>query len=259
MRSHVVSDWVLLRQRFEDVPGRTIWSYWLVRTGPGRIGVERYVLDIGLDSPRALYRRQTLPLHRRLRTPFHFDDRRSPFQDAVPGQFALDEIVITSPKIPETNGQQLRVWAEGTISLNLLDRVHVAGLTPSELDARLKAMMSEYYDNPDIRAAVVASNKPFAVSRTTEHSIAGVRLQRTTVGAVMRGPKGEGFGVVVPFWLLALLAFLPAFWWWLLRRRRERRRAGGLCADCGYDLRATPGRCPECGAVAAAGLKTEAR
>jgi hypothetical protein len=53
-------------------------------------------------------------------------------------------------------------------------------------------------------------------------------------------------GFAVPYWFLTLAAgAFPIFW---LRDCLKRTRPG-YCATCGYDLRATPDRCPECGSV----------
>jgi hypothetical protein len=59
--------------------------------------------------------------------------------------------------------------------------------------------------------------------------------------------SNRGLEVVVPLWvILPWFAALPAWrgWrWW----RRRRQYGAGLCPRCGYDLRATPEQCPECG------------
>ncbi len=57
------------------------------------------------------------------------------------------------------------------------------------------------------------------------------------------------------FWLLAVApplagaAGLYAYRRDQSARQRERRSRTGCCQGCGYDLRATPSQCPECGTI----------
>jgi hypothetical protein len=95
---------------------------------------------------------------------------------------------------------------------------------------------------------------------------AGFRLRdRGTVSPRVRsaalGPPaprivGRQRELQLPYYFLFLLSAMPPLFWlrsWYLHGYRHRRRvARGLCGHCGYDLRATPDQCPECGAMAAA-------
>ena len=79
-----------------------------------------------------------------------------------------------------------------------------------------------------------------------------------TLGLVWRNPTFTRYGwaftgrqVTLPRWFLIGAGLSPAL---LLTARavvrahlHRRRRRRHICASCGYDLRATPERCPECG------------
>jgi hypothetical protein len=52
---------------------------------------------------------------------------------------------------------------------------------------------------------------------------------------------------ICPTWAVIAVLLLPTGLWAGVGWRQRRRTAAGHCANCGYDLRATPEKCPECG------------
>ena len=96
-----------------------------------------------------------------------------------------------------------------------------------------------------------------AVHRARERQMRAV-VRWQAAKATGRGDSRAGFMwyagdgrtsrfAATPYWCLFAIAALAPAAQLLLRLHRRRRARGGLCAACGYDLRATPGRCPECG------------
>ena len=79
---------------------------------------------------------------------------------------------------------------------------------------------------------------------TRGHRFAGFAAARMSVP-----DERDYLLITVPHWFVALLFSGCPTWWWIKRRVRY---GPGLCQRCGYDLRATPDRCPECGTVSAA-------
>ncbi|MDB5320318.1 MAG: hypothetical protein JWN40_1949 [Phycisphaerales bacterium] len=80
----------------------------------------------------------------------------------------------------------------------------------------------------------------------------GIGAGALPIGGVFRTyPRFSYVEVGTPYWTLALAPLSPLVLLSMVRLRRRQvrrlREQTGRCVRCGYDLRETPGVCPECG------------
>ncbi|HEX4793374.1 MAG TPA: hypothetical protein VH370_06260 [Humisphaera sp.] len=89
-------------------------------------------------------------------------------------------------------------------------------------------------------------NSPEGIAQAQAQLIANARAL-TAARAMMPVAVPGARTLVVSMWVLFLpLLVLPVIWI-AAARRTSKRRLLHLCQVCGYDMRATPQRCPECG------------
>jgi hypothetical protein len=85
-------------------------------------------------------------------------------------------------------------------------------------------------------------------SHPADNSWGGTDYSRRLLGFGGGRQLNGGIFVNVPYWFTAAVGAAALLLFVRAERGRRRILRGG-CPVCGYDLRATPDRCPECGAT----------
>ncbi len=92
-------------------------------------------------------------------------------------------------------------------------------------------------------------DRPWAWSIRRAKGYERTYKQRVWLPALRQRPFQDGArtGLTLPLYLTTLFFSGLLMWLYSSTHRRRKRKKLGLCVKCGYDLRASKERCPECG------------
>lgn len=81
-----------------------------------------------------------------------------------------DLITIHAPLAPEVNSVKQQIAPDGTINLDLLNRVYVAGMSPQEVENLLQEKLRTYYKDVKVHIDVQYRSQWYYVFGETDHS-----------------------------------------------------------------------------------------
>jgi hypothetical protein len=185
--------------------------------------------------------------------------------------FPLDQRGGTMDDIPASwralDGKHVKMSGMVAAWINTTDASHPSALLTT--DAHLR----NEHEPPRVQQVLYAYAKAGVMTDPTGEALL------TVAGTLHVMPKRDSNGILssvfsidvdrlepdqappAPFfatWQIAILCIagvITGLWvlvWVWVAYRLQRRAWHGLCPACGYDLRGTPERCPECGAVSTA-------
>lgn len=147
---------------------------------------------------------------------------------SVSGELVVNEAIVPSP-------------VRGAVNLN----VGISGSAPPDNPA-LAAQVRSLLANP--ASSRLASFRIIMPALALSNYF-GLRFDHAVM-SIGNGKSPLAIQVhLIPYWIIVVASLVLPTAVFLIRHSKRHRAIAGLCEKCGYDLRATPDRCPECGTV----------